>query len=94
MNHLENGTKIEVFNVEGETLKKGLKQNKIYTILSNSGIVIHNGIESDLRCFHIATDGKQKFSIWVLDESCTQIGIAKCSHRRYSYTKNFKIINS
>ena len=77
-------TTIEVFNVEGKTNKKGLKQNKVYTILS----------EKKTKGFYTAVDQKGlKFTIWDLNNDWSKIGIQKSDtwHRPYSYTIDFKI---
>lgn len=84
--------KIKINNVHGATLKKGLKQNKIYDLISNSGIYTNSkGEVSDLTHFWKAVDEKGKqYTIWDVNRNWTLIGIAK--NYRYSYTKDFEII--
>ncbi len=77
-------TTITVKKVEGKTNRKGVKQNKVYTIVS----------ESSVKGFFKAIDSKGNiFSIWNCNGDWTKIGISKTNKRRYSYTTNFELNN-
>ena len=89
------GSKIQVNNVEGNTTKKGAKQNKVYTITfqySNEEL-LPNGKICDISMFYKATDGKKDFEIWDIHKNMKTLGIRKSGSSRYSYTENFTLID-
>lgn len=73
---------IQVNQVEGNTTRKGLKQNQVYKIIS----------ESSVENFYDAVNTKgKKFSIWNYKGDWSGIGISQDGKCRYTYTKNFTI---
>lgn len=85
--------KIRINQVEGSSSKKGAKQNKVYTIIGNSGIVEIRGKMHDLSHFHKAVDEKgNEFCIWDVNKNWSKIGISKEGNSRTSYTNDFEII--
>jgi hypothetical protein len=71
---------IQVNQVEGQTVRKGTKQNRVY----------NNLVESSVNGFFTAETGE---SIWNVKGDWSLIGIQKKSQGRYSYTDNFQILN-
>lgn len=71
---------IQVNIVEGQTERKGTKQNRVYKNLT----------ESSVSGFFKAETGE---TIWNTNGDWSQIGISKTGRSRYSYTTNFKILN-
>jgi len=86
---MKTGTRIQVGNVEGITNKKGLKQNKIYTVLSHG--CIHEGC--DLSNFYQVTDGKRMFQIWDVNRDLSVLMISKDYKSTASVIKDFKILS-
>ncbi len=85
--------KIRINQIEGSSSKKGAKQNKVYTIIGNSGIVEILGKMHDLSNFHQAIDEKgKKFCIWDVNKNWSKIGISKEGISRTSYTYDFEIL--
>ncbi len=74
--------KISVGNIEGKTNKAGVKQNKVYTIIS----------ERTNNFFSATTENGKQMTIWNVEGDWSIIGIAKEGNTRYSYTTDFKII--
>jgi hypothetical protein len=70
---------IQVNQVEGQTKRKGTKQNRIYTNLK----------ETSVKGFFKTETGE---TIWNIKGDWSEIGIQKKPNHRYSYTKNFEII--
>ena len=71
---------IQINQVEGQTTKKGTKQNRVYANLS----------ESSVKGFFKAETGE---TIWNTNGDWSQIGISKTGRSRYTYTTDFKILN-
>lgn len=69
---------IQVNTVEGQTGRKGAKQNRVYK----------NLIASSVSGFFRAETGE---TIWNTNGDWSQIGISKTG--RYSYTTDFQILN-
>lgn len=86
--------KVQINQVEGTTGKKGSKQNKVYTLVSNSGTwTDHKGEAHDLSHFWQAVDENGKeFTIYDINRNWTIIGIQRKGVYRFSYTTNFSII--
>lgn len=85
--------KIQVENVTGTTSKKGFKQNKVYTVISQGSkeTILPDGTCVDLSMFYEATDGKRNFTLMINDGG--GLAIKKSDTARYSHAENFTIIN-
>jgi hypothetical protein len=70
---------IQVNQVEGQTTRKGTKQNRVYANLS----------ESSVKGFFKTDKGE---TIWNVKGDWSEIGIQKKERGRYSYTTNFQIL--
>ena len=90
-----NKMQIQVNTVEGTTGKRGAKQNKVYTIIGQGSkeTVLPNGEVVDLSTFYTATDGKRNFDLWNVHEDWSSLGIRKANGSRYSFCRNFTVIN-
>jgi hypothetical protein len=71
---------IQVNQVEGQTSRKGTKQNRVY----------NNLLESSVKGFFSTPTGE---TIWNVNGDWSRIGIQKKARGRYTYTDNFKILN-
>ncbi len=70
---------IQVNQVEGQTVRKGTKQNRIYKNLT----------ESSVKGFFRAETGE---TIWNVKGDWSEIAIQKKVNSRYTYTTNFQIL--
>lgn len=71
---------ITVLNVEGNSTKKGAKQNKTYTVVSQSE-----------KFFDCVDEKGKEFTIWNVNGDWSKIGIRRTDNFRMSYTSNFVV---
>ena len=76
--------KIQINKVEGKTSKAGSKQGRVYTLINESTV---KGF------FDAVSDKGKKMTLWNVKKDWSVIGLCNEGGRRYSYTKDFKIIN-